>query len=78
MATFNVDIHGVRMNELEITGRASEEGSAWWITLEFGTRDTITLFFATEDDFKEMIKLLKPTEQNLKEVEVPPEEEIPF
>jgi hypothetical protein len=74
MATFNVDIHSIRMNELVITHRAGVNG-AWWITLEFGTRDALTLFFATEADFLEMKKRLCPEPS----VEPDPlEMEIPF
>jgi hypothetical protein len=79
MATFAVDIHGVRMNELAMTARAKNTPGqgTFWITLEFGTRDTITLFFATEADFLEMRERLCPTPSE-ETPSTPLGEEIPF
>jgi hypothetical protein len=75
MATFAIDVHGVRMNELQVLARSSK--GAYWIVLEFAAGQNITLFLATETDFRELaarfgvepMAALEPT---------PLGEEIPF
>jgi hypothetical protein len=53
MATFAIDVHGVRMNELQVFAKTHKNGS-YWITLEFAAGQNITLFLATETDFREL------------------------
>jgi hypothetical protein len=52
MATFAIDVHGVRMNELQVFAKSSK--GAYWIVLEFAAGQNITLFLATETDFREL------------------------
>jgi hypothetical protein len=75
MATFAIDVHGVRMNELQVFAKSTK--GTYWIVLEFAAGQNITLFLATETDFRELaarfgvepMAALEPT---------PLDEEIPF
>jgi hypothetical protein len=63
MATFSIDIHGVRMSEFKVTARNTRNNRTNWITLQFAD-DSITLFLANEADFKQMAAmfLVEPQE----------------